>query len=63
MGLKDLSPIEVLQRTKGMKRKIFATFSHMPKRLLNLIPLLVPTSEHSYLLELDYKNSENISEP
>jgi hypothetical protein len=39
MGLKDLSPIEVLQPTKGMKRKIFVTFSHTPKRLPNLIPL------------------------
>jgi hypothetical protein len=59
---KFLSLIESLQCTREMKRKIFATFSHTLKRLPNPIPLLVPTSERSYLPQLESKKSENISE-
>ncbi|KAJ7845688.1 hypothetical protein B0H13DRAFT_1908228, partial [Mycena leptocephala] len=34
-GRPNLSPIDAVQRTKEMKKKIFATFSHTPKRLPN----------------------------
>jgi hypothetical protein len=60
IGGPNLSPIEVVQRTKEMKRKIPATFSHTPKRLSKPIPLLVPSTEGSYLPRLKSKKSGNI---
>lgn len=62
MVWESFSPIQALQRTKQMIRMIFDTFSHTPKRLPNSIPLLVPISERSYLLQLELKNFENIPE-
>jgi hypothetical protein len=49
-----------VQRAKEMKRKNFATFSHTPKRLPKLIPLLVPSSEDPYLPQLNCKDPEDI---
>jgi hypothetical protein len=60
MGWQNSSSIEGLQRTKGMRKKNFVTFSHTPTRLPRPIPLLAPSTEGSYLLQLKTKKSENI---